>query len=357
VSGDLAYACVRAWWNCIVDDGSDQVVRGALLAAWREVWDQAGASGPVVPQLLDAKERDKGMDRGARGLLDPFFQPIAPLSDAFFRQHDPNLEWLKAEAFLRSRSMQLPQLSAPQLSTLKQQRQQLLLQEQAQQQQQRQLQLLQQQQLQSHNQQQPSRGLWSGGDEAAQPSHAPASLVDRVPPPPQPPSLKIQVPKAPAPLPGAPPVAPLGGMRVIEKVNWVQCNNCQKWRTAPLSIDIDALPEYWQCSMNTWAQEYARCSAAEEEDNTLAVPAHLLQALPTMPVSFPIVLPQAAPLDSGLSFPLPAPFLVPLPADFALTTEGASSSVCMTAEAAAAKTAPTKRTVKLTLKQPPPPSE
>jgi len=53
------------------------------------------------------------------------------------------------------------------------------------------------------------------------------------------------------------------GVAIIEevKVNWVQCNKCNKWRKVPLSVDVDALPEEWYCSLNTWAPTLARCTA------------------------------------------------------------------------------------------------
>lgn len=50
----------------------------------------------------------------------------------------------------------------------------------------------------------------------------------------------------------------------VEKVNWVQCNKCTKWRKAPGAVDVDSLPDVWQCSMNTWAPAFARCTAREE---------------------------------------------------------------------------------------------
>lgn len=26
---------------------------------------------------------------------------------------------------------------------------------------------------------------------------------------------------------------------------WVQCNNCDKWRALPSTVDVDALPDIW----------------------------------------------------------------------------------------------------------------
>jgi hypothetical protein len=53
----------------------------------------------------------------------------------------------------------------------------------------------------------------------------------------------------------------------VEKVNWVQCNRCSKWRKAPLSVDPDSLPDVWHCAMNHWAPHMAKCSIKEEEDD------------------------------------------------------------------------------------------
>lgn len=56
-------------------------------------------------------------------------------------------------------------------------------------------------------------------------------------------------------------------LAVVEKVNWVQCNRCNKWRKAPLSIDPESLPDVWHCAMNHWAPHMAKCSIKEEEDD------------------------------------------------------------------------------------------
>ena len=40
----------------------------------------------------------------------------------------------------------------------------------------------------------------------------------------------------------------------------VQCDHCRKWHNVPSSVDLDALPDLWFCSMNTWdPPEEARC--------------------------------------------------------------------------------------------------
>lgn len=60
-----------------------------------------------------------------------------------------------------------------------------------------------------------------------------------------------------------------GVMPVVEKVNWVQCNKCTKWRKVPLSIKIESLPDVWFCALNTWNLGVAKCTAKEENDNTV----------------------------------------------------------------------------------------
>jgi hypothetical protein len=57
-----------------------------------------------------------------------------------------------------------------------------------------------------------------------------------------------------------------GGSAVVENVDWVQCNRCGKWRRVPGSIKVSDLPDVWECRMNTWHLQLARCSAKEETD-------------------------------------------------------------------------------------------
>ncbi len=51
---------------------------------------------------------------------------------------------------------------------------------------------------------------------------------------------------------------------VVAEPQWVQCNRCEKWRTAPTSVDLEELPEQWFCEMNTWNADLASCDAEEE---------------------------------------------------------------------------------------------
>jgi hypothetical protein len=59
----------------------------------------------------------------------------------------------------------------------------------------------------------------------------------------------------------------------VAAVNWVQCNKCRKWRKVPESIDVDALPDRWYCSLNTWNPAVARCAAKQEVDELAAAAA------------------------------------------------------------------------------------
>eukprot|EP01035_Chromulina_nebulosa_P017573 gene17573-23141_t len=44
---------------------------------------------------------------------------------------------------------------------------------------------------------------------------------------------------------------------------WVQCDGCRKWRRVAWHIDIETLPEYWTCSMNTW-DENPSCEVPQD---------------------------------------------------------------------------------------------
>ncbi|KAL1365057.1 hypothetical protein HN51_013165 [Arachis hypogaea] len=46
-----------------------------------------------------------------------------------------------------------------------------------------------------------------------------------------------------------------------EKIQWAQCENCQKWRKLPASA---ILPSKWTCSDNSWDPERSSCSVAQE---------------------------------------------------------------------------------------------
>jgi len=49
-----------------------------------------------------------------------------------------------------------------------------------------------------------------------------------------------------------------------EERQWVQCDKCQKWRILPSRMEASSLPDFWECSMNTWDPKHADCSVAEQ---------------------------------------------------------------------------------------------
>mmetsp|Transcript_5400 Transcript_5400/g.6918 ORF Transcript_5400/g.6918 Transcript_5400/m.6918 type:complete len:890 (-) Transcript_5400:291-2960(-) len=50
---------------------------------------------------------------------------------------------------------------------------------------------------------------------------------------------------------------------VVQRVNWVECDRCGKWRKLPAHISLDLLPETWFCEMNSWDTSTANCQAPE----------------------------------------------------------------------------------------------
>jgi len=53
-----------------------------------------------------------------------------------------------------------------------------------------------------------------------------------------------------------------------ENQEWVQCENCEKWRKLPLRISAEDLPDKWYCHMNTWDPSTASCDVAEEKPDS-----------------------------------------------------------------------------------------
>ena len=49
------------------------------------------------------------------------------------------------------------------------------------------------------------------------------------------------------------------------KQEWVQCDECEKWRKVPPGISVDDFPDVWYCNMNTWDKNLASCTAAEDK--------------------------------------------------------------------------------------------
>lgn len=45
---------------------------------------------------------------------------------------------------------------------------------------------------------------------------------------------------------------------------WVQCNNCDKWRALPHTVDPESLPDVWYCELNEYDSNHNTCTAPEE---------------------------------------------------------------------------------------------
>lgn len=45
---------------------------------------------------------------------------------------------------------------------------------------------------------------------------------------------------------------------------WVQCDNCRKWRLLPTKIELSMLPKHWYCEMNTYDPKRSSCVAPEQ---------------------------------------------------------------------------------------------
>lgn len=48
---------------------------------------------------------------------------------------------------------------------------------------------------------------------------------------------------------------------------WVQCNNCDKWRSLPSTVDPNTLPDIWTCDLNIYDYNRNTCDAPEENYN------------------------------------------------------------------------------------------
>ncbi len=110
----------------------------------------------------------------------------------------------------------------------------------------------------------------------------------------------------------------------ISIVQWVQCDECSKWRSIPAYVDSDALPDQWFCEMNEWDSERNHCGAAEivgdEPKPGAALPVSSLSAAAvsslSMAAQLPPLLPPASilpPQDAaeGTAAPVLAPFASP----------------------------------------------
>lgn len=57
--------------------------------------------------------------------------------------------------------------------------------------------------------------------------------------------------------------------QVIGSVQWVQCDRCSKWRAIPDYVDMEVLPEQWECSMNEWDATHNTCEAEEVSEEAM----------------------------------------------------------------------------------------
>lgn len=56
---------------------------------------------------------------------------------------------------------------------------------------------------------------------------------------------------------------------------WVQCNNCDKWRSLPCTVDPDKLPDIWTCDLNIYDSERNSCDAPEESYKSASEEQHI----------------------------------------------------------------------------------
>ena len=75
--------------------------------------------------------------------------------------------------------------------------------------------------------------------------------------------IKVKVKKA-TPVAPAAPVASAVPAAPSSNVNWIQCEKCKKWRKVADFVSMSALPDDWECKLNTWDPVYRDCSVPEE---------------------------------------------------------------------------------------------
>ena len=51
---------------------------------------------------------------------------------------------------------------------------------------------------------------------------------------------------------------------------WVQCDNCGKWRILPSTVKLSSLPKHWYCDMNIYDPKRMSCTAAEQTPKQVA---------------------------------------------------------------------------------------
>jgi len=54
-----------------------------------------------------------------------------------------------------------------------------------------------------------------------------------------------------------------------DNLEWVQCEECSKWRKLAPHISADDLPDVWTCNLNTWNPASASCDAPEDKADGL----------------------------------------------------------------------------------------
>jgi hypothetical protein len=51
---------------------------------------------------------------------------------------------------------------------------------------------------------------------------------------------------------------------------WVQCDNCGKWRILPSTVKLSSLPKHWYCDMNIYDPKRMSCTASEQTPKQVA---------------------------------------------------------------------------------------
>ena len=57
---------------------------------------------------------------------------------------------------------------------------------------------------------------------------------------------------------------------ISNKLVWVQCEDCEKWRALPHGTDPNELPDKWTCSLNTMDPDHDNCDKSEEDQENLS---------------------------------------------------------------------------------------
>ena len=55
-----------------------------------------------------------------------------------------------------------------------------------------------------------------------------------------------------------------------DELEWVQCDNCLKWRILPSNVQTDELPKHWYCEMNVHDKLRNNCDAPEQTPQEIA---------------------------------------------------------------------------------------